>query len=105
MCDLPKQLLNDMDVIRVLYLKRATSAPTPRYHHPPGAGVSHFPGPTMSQVDLSIPENRVTLALAQARRNRHHATCRCHRFEGYCTANDALWSRAVDRELDEMRKP
>jgi hypothetical protein len=59
----------------------------------------------MSQVDLSIPENRVTLALAQARRNRHHSTCRCHRFEGYCTANDALWSRAVDRELDEIRKP
>ena len=94
---------NDSNVIRVLHLIRATSAPRPRYHHPsvPGFSLSRA---SMTNVDLNIPENRVTLALAHARRSRHHATCRCHRFEGYCSANDALWSRAVDRELDGIGK-
>lgn len=58
----------------------------------------------MTDVDMQLPENRVTLALAHARKYRHHHMCRCRRFEGYCSANDALWSRAVDRELDAMRK-
>jgi len=103
MSDTLNKIVNYMHVIRVLYLTRATSAPTPRYHHPSVPGFS-FSRASMTSVDMQIPENRVTLALAQARRNRHHSTCRCHRFEGYCSANDALWSRAVDRELDAFRK-
>lgn len=94
---------NDSHVICVLHLARATSAPTPRYHHPSVPGFRLFRA-FMTNVDLNIPENRVTLALAHARKYRHHQFCRCQRFEGYCTANDALWSRAVDRELDAIRK-
>jgi len=103
MSDTLNKIVNYIDVIRVLYLTRATSAPTPRYHHPSVPGF-RFSRASMTSVDLSIPENRVTLALAHARRSRHHTTCRCHRFDGYCSANDALWSRAVDRELDAIRK-
>ena len=56
----------------------------------------------MTSVDLSIPENRVTLALAYARKARHHTFCRCRHWQGYCSPNDALWSRALDRELDTL---
>ena len=103
MSDTLNKIVNYIDVIRVLYLTRAISAPTPRYHHPsvPGFRLSRA---SMTSVDLNIPENRVALALAHARKYRHHQSCRCQRFEGYCTANDALWSRAVDRELDAIRK-
>jgi hypothetical protein len=58
----------------------------------------------MTSVDIQSPENRVTVALAQARKHRHHKTCRCRNYQGYCSPNDALWSRAVDRELDGIRK-
>ena len=48
------------------------------------------------------PQERLQFCLEQARAHRHHATCRCRLYEGgYCTAGDALWSRAVDRELDQ----
>lgn len=45
-------------------------------------------------------------ALHQARKHRHHPNCRCMRYGGlYCTAADALWSRAVDRELEKLSGP
>jgi len=101
--DTPNNMANYANVICVLHLTRATSAPTPRHHHPsvPGFSLSRA---SMTSVDMQLPENRVTLALAQARKFRHHKTCRCRHYQGYCSPNDALWSRAVDRELDEMGK-
>jgi len=103
MSDTLNRIVNYVPVIRVLYLTRATSAPSPRYHHPSVPGFS-FSRASMTSVDMQIPENRVTLALAQARKFRHHKTCRCKHYQGYCSPNDALWSRAVDRELDGIRK-
>ena len=103
MSDTLNRIANYVHVIRVLYLARATSAPPPRYPHPSVPGFS-FSRASMTDVDLNIPENRVTLALAQARKFRHHKTCRCKHYQGYCSPNDALWSRAVDRELDGIRK-
>jgi len=48
-------------------------------------------------------ETRIINALAEARRMRHHRNCYCRRFDGqFCNAADALWSRAVNRELEEM---
>ncbi len=45
-------------------------------------------------------------ALHHARQHRHHKTCRCMRYKGlYCTAADAIWSNALNRELDEMVQP
>ena len=74
--------------------------------HPVEAIVARRPTDTDTQtVDSEPPHPQVaaTLALAQARRYRHHKTCRCFNYGRlYCTAADALWSRAVDRELDKI---
>ena len=49
-------------------------------------------------------ETRIIKALSEARRMRHHPTCHCRRFDReYCNAMDALWSRAMNRELGQMR--
>ena len=49
------------------------------------------------------PQAAATLALAQARRYRHHRSCTCFTYARlYCSAADALWSRALDRELDKL---
>jgi hypothetical protein len=46
---------------------------------------------------------KIIEALAGARRARHHRDCYCRRFDGqFCNAADALWSRAANRELEEM---
>ena len=58
----------------------------------------------MTAVDLSKPENRVVLALANARKNKHHRDCRCRTYQGYCTPGHALFSRAVDRELSAIKR-
>jgi len=102
--DTPSNITNHIDVINVLHLERAISAPTPRYHHPSVPGLSFSRAFNMTTVDMTKPENRVILALAYARKNRHHQQCRCARHQGYCTPNDALWSRALDRELSVWEK-
>jgi hypothetical protein len=46
---------------------------------------------------------RIIKALAEARRMRHHRDCYCRQFDGqFCNAADALWTRAANRELEEM---
>jgi hypothetical protein len=52
---------------------------------------------------FSTPEVRITAALAQARKYRHHRDCHCRMFDRqYCNASDKLWQRAVNRELDKI---
>lgn len=52
---------------------------------------------------FSTPQIRITAALAQARKHRHHRDCYCRMFaHQFCNATDALWQRAVNRELDKM---
>lgn len=54
------------------------------------------------------PAVSITGALARARKARHHPDCNCRIHQGkWCSPLDALWSRAVDRELDSIavRKP
>jgi hypothetical protein len=44
-------------------------------------------------------------ALARARKARHHPDCNCRTYERrYCNPMDALWSRAMDRELDALTR-
>lgn len=48
-------------------------------------------------------ETRIVLALAEARKARHHRDCHCRRFDRqWCNAVDALFSRAANRELEQM---
>ena len=49
------------------------------------------------------PQLRVMFSLHKARMHRHHKNCHCRKYHGEgCTASDALWTRAMDRELDLM---
>jgi hypothetical protein len=51
------------------------------------------------------PQLRAAFSLYQARRHRHHKHCHCRSFHGEgCNASDALWTRAMDRELEQMLK-
>ena len=51
-------------------------------------------------------ETRIVKALSEARRMRHHKDCHCRMFDGqFCNAMDALWTRAMNRELGQMRTP
>jgi hypothetical protein len=58
----------------------------------------------MTATELSKPEDRVVLALAYARKAKHHPDCRCRTYDGYCTPNHKLWSTAVDRELLAIKR-
>lgn len=50
-------------------------------------------------------KTRIVAALAEARKARHHKECHCRRFDGrYCNAVDALWQRALERELGNLHK-
>jgi hypothetical protein len=57
---------------------------------------------TQQQKPLPSAETKVIAALAEARKARHHKDCHCGRFHGFCNAQDALWSRATNRILDEL---
>ena len=51
------------------------------------------------------PAVDVAGALARARKARHHPDCNCRNYERrYCNPMDALWSRAMDRELDALTR-
>ena len=58
----------------------------------------------MARTDLkATPQLRAMFALHKARLYRHHRDCQCRMFHGEgCSAADALWTRAMDRELDAM---
>jgi hypothetical protein len=48
-------------------------------------------------------ETKVTLALAEVRKARHHRACYCRSFErAWCNAATALWERALERELGKL---
>ena len=48
-------------------------------------------------------ELRVMTALAEIRKARHHKDCYCRMFDGnWCNAAEALWSRALERELGHI---
>jgi len=54
-------------------------------------------------VDIETIETRVMAALLEARKARHHRDCYCRMFDRqFCNAADALWSRALNRELDQI---
>ena len=52
----------------------------------------------MSDTD----REHAVLALAHARKYRHHPTCQCRRHNGYCSPRDELWSRALDRCIEAI---
>lgn len=59
----------------------------------------------MALKQKATAELRAMYALHHARQNRHHKTCRCRRYAGlYCSAADALWSNALNRELDNIAR-
>lgn len=47
--------------------------------------------------------DQIHKALAEARRARHHRDCHCRLFDRqFCNAADALWQRALNRELEQL---
>lgn len=54
----------------------------------------------------AAPELRtqLTTALTQVRASRHQIDCMCGQYRGYCTPEEKLWSNAVDRILDTIRR-
>lgn len=57
----------------------------------------------MAPTLKSTPQLRVMFALAESRKARHHRDCHCRMFDRrYCNAADALWSRALERELSKL---
>lgn len=58
---------------------------------------------TLTANQLRAAETKVIAALAEARKARHHRDCHCRMFDRqYCNAADALWQRALERELDRI---
>lgn len=49
------------------------------------------------------PQLRARWALRQARQYRHTPDCMCGVFDGYCNADDKLWSEQLDRALEAIR--
>lgn len=59
----------------------------------------------MTDLDLDEDDThtRITKALANARQSRHHRDCNCRTFDHqFCNAADALWQRALNRELEQL---
>lgn len=55
---------------------------------------------TDSSSQSAKSRNRITQALGESRKARHHRDCHCRRFSGqFCNAADALWQNAINREL------
>lgn len=59
--------------------------------------------PPRETMDTDTTHTRIIAALAEARKARHHRDCHCKRFDGrYCNAANALWERALERELGKL---
>jgi len=57
----------------------------------------------MARTLQTTPQLRIMFALHKARLHRHHRDCQCRQYHGEgCTAADALWTRAMDRELEQL---
>jgi hypothetical protein len=53
-------------------------------------------------------QTQLSDAVRLARSYRHHPDCNCTLYrdtmgEGFCTSAEAIWTRAVNRLLDELR--
>lgn len=53
------------------------------------------------------PKTQLAAAVRLVREYRHSATCVCSEYrdlsgEGFCTARQATWNRAIDRLIDEV---
>lgn len=49
------------------------------------------------------PQLRARYALRQARLFRHSPDCVCGVYDGYCNADDKMWSERVNQELELIR--
>lgn len=90
-----------MDVIGVV---RATVGFVAELCHklaPPLEG-GFFMSPS-TPTPKTTPKLRALYALRKARELRHTPDCTCGIFNGYCNADDQLWSERIDRELDSCR--
>ena len=57
----------------------------------------------MARTLEATPQLKAAFALHKARMYRHHRDCHCGTYSGEgCTAADALWVRAMNRELEQM---
>jgi len=55
--------------------------------------------------DVADAYTRITEALSESRKNRHHLDCHCRKHAGqFCTAADGLWQRALNRELENLHR-
>jgi hypothetical protein len=54
-------------------------------------------------TDIATSETRIMFALQESRKARHQRECHCRMFDKqFCTAADALWQRAMNRELEQI---
>lgn len=60
----------------------------------------------MARTDAkATPQLRAMFALHKAREHRHHRNCLCGAYHGEgCNAADAMWTRAMNRELEELHR-
>lgn len=59
----------------------------------------------MDRTQQDSPQARITVALAMARKYRHHPDCYCRKYQHTaCTAAAALWENALNRELEKTRE-
>lgn len=59
----------------------------------------------MARTLESTPQLRVMFALHKSRQYRHHKDCQCGSYHGAgCSAADAMWRNAMDRELEALLK-
>lgn len=57
------------------------------------------------ELQDATPQLRIMFALYKSRQFRHHRHCQCAAVEGQgCTAADAMWRRAMDRELESISR-
>lgn len=48
------------------------------------------------------PQLKAAYALHQARKHRHHPDCRCGRYDGHCSAADAMWTQKMNIALEAL---
>lgn len=67
--------------------------------------ISRWADMTTETTNVETIKTRIVKALAEARKARHHKDCHCRRFDGrYCNAAAALWERALERELANLKE-
>ena len=59
----------------------------------------------MDRSPQDSPQARITVALAMARKYRHHRDCFCRMYQRVaCSAADAMWTAKLNAALDEFTK-